>query len=109
MLKLPRETATFASPPFRTSLLETSEDEGTAQAAAGSVGAFEEVGERHERRIFRVGQNITRSPQNSEHTMQNADGLPRQPEFSPRFTLLYTAFGHATVQKLLMRFRHVDR
>jgi RNA polymerase sigma-70 factor, ECF subfamily len=85
---------------------ETTEQELVAEAQAGSTIAFERLIEKYERRIFRLGQNITRNREDAEDAMQNAlvKAFRKLPTFRGDSSF-YTWLVRITVNEALMGIR----
>ncbi len=85
-----------------------SKDEGTlvADAKAGSYAAFEELVSRYEKKIYRLGLNITGSPEDAEEVLQEAflKAFEHLPDFreDSRF---YTWLVRIAVNEGLMKLR----
>ena len=77
-----------------------------AEAKAGSYAAFEELVNRYERKIYRLGLNITGSPEDAEDVLQEAflKAFEHLPEFreDSRF---YTWIVRIAVNEGLMKLR----
>ena len=84
------------------------EDEGAlvSLAKSGDVGAFDELVNRYERRIFRLAMNITQNREDAEDATQDAflKSFQHLPEFQggSRF---YTWLVRIAVNEALMRLR----
>jgi len=85
---------------------ETDEQQLIAQAKNGSTGAFGQLVERYERKVFRLARNITRNREDAEEVVQNA--LVQAFRNLSRFrgdSRFYTWLVRITVNEALMKVR----
>lgn len=77
-----------------------------ARAKSGSESAFEQLVERHERKVFRLAQDITRNHEDAEDVVQNAlvKAFQNLREFRGDSSF-YTWLVRITVNEALMRMR----
>src|ERR1700722_10467991 len=75
-------------------------------ARAGDIGAFETLVNRYERKIFRLGMNITGNREDAEDTMQEAflKAYEHLPEFQGN-SRFYTWLVRIAVNQALMKLR----
>jgi RNA polymerase sigma-70 factor (ECF subfamily) len=97
-----------ASDPKRIPSTIVREDEAALVSAAkgGDTGAFEELVNRYERKIFRLGMNITQNREDAEDVMQ--DAFLKSYQHLDRFqgdSRFYTCLVRIAVNEALMKLR----
>jgi RNA polymerase sigma-70 factor, ECF subfamily len=96
----------MALAPSTGALTEWDEQDVVARAKSGSETAFDQLVERHERRVLHLAQNITRNHEDAEDVVQNAfvKAFQNLPDFRGDSTF-YTWLVRITVNEALMKIR----
>src|SRR6202521_515161 len=92
--------------PLTSTVVRDDEAQLVAAAKAGDVGAFEELVNRYERKIFRLGMNITQNREDAEDVMQ--DAFLKSYQHLDRFqgdSRFYTWLVRIAVNEALMKLR----
>src|SRR6266478_7163002 len=107
-LPLGTQTIVSATDPKRLTSTVVRDDEGqlVSAAKAGDISAFEELVNRYERKIFRLGMNITQNREDAEDVMQ--DAFLKSYQNLDRFqgdSRFYTWLVRIAVNEALMKLR----
>jgi RNA polymerase sigma-70 factor, ECF subfamily len=92
--------------PLASTVVRDDEAQLVAAAKAGDVSAFEELVNRYERKIFRLGMNITQNREDAEDVMQ--DAFLKSYQHLDRFqgdSRFYTWLVRIAVNEALMKLR----
>ena len=82
--------------PLASTIVRDDEAQLVSAAKAGDAAAFEELVNRYERKIFRLGMNITQNREDAEDVMQEAflKSFKNLDQFPGRVAFLYLAGAH---------------
>jgi RNA polymerase sigma-70 factor (ECF subfamily) len=92
--------------PLTSAIVREDESQLVSAAKAGDTGAFEELVNRYERKIFRLGMNITQNREDAEDVMQ--DAFLKSYQHLDRFqgdSRFYTWLVRIAVNEALMKLR----
>jgi RNA polymerase sigma-70 factor (ECF subfamily) len=106
MLRVPRIVSATEPKPLASAVVRDDEAQLVSAAKAGDTSAFEELVNRYERKIFRLGMNITQNREDAEDVMQ--DAFLKSYQNLDRFqgdSRFYTWLVRIAVNEALMKLR----
>ena len=105
-LGVPRIVSATEPKPLASTVVRDDEAQLVSAAKAGDISAFEELVNRYERKIFRLGMNITQNREDAEDVMQ--DAFLKSYQNLDRFqgdSRFYTWLVRIAVNEALMKLR----